>query len=184
MVALDVPVPEVSVAFTVTCTLLAVRYGGGVYWPLLEMDPAPAFASPPETAHVTLAAPPLLSVAVNCSMACPVVLLAALQPVQLVSIETVPGETDNVPPPPPPPPEADPPQPAKRTKTGTAAAATIRAGQCRNKFDLCHSKWLSTRRPREREPGICGSVVTAGRWLNLRLNLSGAFPAGFQHNVC
>jgi hypothetical protein len=59
----------------------------------------------------------------------------------------------------------------------------MRAGQYRCKLDLCRCKGLSTRRPRERKPGICGSVVTAGRWLNLRLNLSGAFLAGFQHNV-
>jgi hypothetical protein len=117
-----------------------------------------------------------------------VVLLAALQPVQLVSMVAVPGETENVPPPPPPPPDADPPQPARSTKTGTAAAATIRAGQRSGKSDLCRCKGLSTRRPRQSGPGICGSGVTAGRWLNLglnlRLNSSGAFPAGFLDNPC
>jgi hypothetical protein len=157
-VALDVPVPEVSMAFTVTCTLLAVRYGGGVYWPVLEMDPAPVLASPPLTAQVTEAAPPPLRVAVNCSYTPE--LEEALQPVQLVSMVAVPDETENVPPPPPPPPEADPPQPARRTRTGTAAAASIRAGRCRSKLDPCRCKGLSTRRPRERKSRRCGTVVT------------------------
>jgi hypothetical protein len=94
------------------------------------MDPAPVFASPPLTAHVTDAAPPPLGVAENCSTAKPEELVV-LQPVQLVSIATVPGEMDSVPPPPPPPPEADPPQPASTNKAGTTPAASNRAGHCR-----------------------------------------------------
>ena len=39
-VALEVE-PVVRAAVTLTCTLSAVRYGGGVYWPLLEIVPAP-----------------------------------------------------------------------------------------------------------------------------------------------
>jgi hypothetical protein len=46
--------------------------------------------SPPETLQVTEAAPPELSVAVNCSAAAPLAALA-LQPVQLVSKLAVPG---------------------------------------------------------------------------------------------
>jgi hypothetical protein len=48
------------------------------------MVPAPELASPPLTDQFTLAAPPLVSVAVNCSTAVPEVV--ALQPVQFVSI--------------------------------------------------------------------------------------------------
>jgi hypothetical protein len=167
------PVPAVSVAVTFTCTLLAVMYGGGVYWPLFEIDPGPEFVSPPLTAQVTEAAPPLFSVAVNCSTACPKLELA-LQPVQLVSIETVPGDTEKVPFELP---EAVPPQPARRTKTGTAAATSTRAGQCRGKLD--GKRW-----PLKCKPGLCGFVVTAVPWLNLRLNLSGAFLASFLRNPC
>jgi hypothetical protein len=57
--------------------------------------------------------------------------------------------------------------------TGTATAASTRAGQRRGKPDLSRCEGLTTRRPPEREPGICRSVVTAGR----SLNLSGAFLA-------
>src|SRR5271169_3420139 len=98
------------------------------------MVPGPALVSPPETDHVTVAAPPDC-VAVNCSTACPVLLLVVLQPVQLVSIDTVPGVTESEPPPPPPPPlpEAEPPQPEMRMKAGTADAASTRAGQRRRK---------------------------------------------------
>jgi hypothetical protein len=141
-----------------------------VYWPLVLIVPGPVLASPPETVQVTLAAPPLFSVAANCSKAWPVVLLVELQPVQLVSMLAVPRETEKAPPPPP---EADPPQPATRTKSGTAAAATRCAGQRRGKPDLSRCEGLTARRPLEREPGICRSVVTAGR----SLNLSGAFLA-------
>jgi hypothetical protein len=67
-----------------------------VYCPLDEIVPAPLFASPPLTFHVTLAALPLESFAENCSTDTPEELVA-LQPVQLVSTETVPGEIVNVP---------------------------------------------------------------------------------------
>jgi hypothetical protein len=67
-----------------------------VYWPLADIDPAPELASPPETDHETVAAPPPASVAENCSIAVPEVFVV-LQPVQLVSIATVPGVIENVP---------------------------------------------------------------------------------------
>jgi len=64
-----------------------------VYWPLVgSMDPAPVLGL---TAQFTVAAPPLLNVAVNCSTAEPE-LFVALQPVQLVSMASVPGEIENV----------------------------------------------------------------------------------------
>ena len=50
----------------------------------------------PETFHVTLAAPPALSVAVNCSTDEPEALVA-LQPVQFVSMLPVPGAMVKVP---------------------------------------------------------------------------------------
>jgi hypothetical protein len=59
------------------------------------MLPGPLLASPPETDQVTLAAPPPVSVAENCSTDAPLALLA-LQPVQLVSMEPVPGEMEKV----------------------------------------------------------------------------------------
>jgi hypothetical protein len=152
-----------------------------VYWPLALIVPGPEFASPPETAQVTEAAPPPLSVAVNCSKAPELEL--ALHPVQLVSMETVPGDTESVPPPPPPP-EAAPPQPARRTTTGTAAAASARGCQRRSGLDPCRCKGLSTRRLDGRQGCLCGSSVTSVRWLNLGLNLPGAFlaalPADFS----
>lgn len=98
-----------------------------MYWPLEVIVPAPELASPPETDQVTTAAPPLLSVAENCSIAAPAD-VAALQPVQLVSIETVVGEIENVPfdvvve-------EVPPPQPASRTNVGSAEIARMRAGR-------------------------------------------------------
>jgi hypothetical protein len=55
-----------------------------VYWPLAAIVPAPELASPPLTDQFTLAAPPLASVAVNCSTAVPE--LVALHPVQFVSM--------------------------------------------------------------------------------------------------
>jgi hypothetical protein len=54
------------------------------------MVPGPLFASPPLTDQVTLAAPPPVSVALNCSTDAPEELVA-LQPVQFVSIAVVPG---------------------------------------------------------------------------------------------
>ncbi len=59
------------------------------------MVPEPEFASPPETVQVTVAPLPLVSVAENCSTG--TLEEVALQPVQLVSIEAVPGETENAP---------------------------------------------------------------------------------------
>jgi len=68
-----------------------------VYWPPAVMLPGPLFSSPPETDQVTAAAPPPVSVAVNCSTDAPRALVA-LQPVQLVSIlvsaEPAPGEME------------------------------------------------------------------------------------------
>ena len=55
------------------------------------MEPSPLFESPPESDQVTGAASPLGRVAVNFSTDVPFELVV-LQPVQLVSIETVPGE--------------------------------------------------------------------------------------------
>ena len=57
--------------------------------------PAPLLASPPDTDQVTGAVPPPESVAENCSTDAPL-LLVALQPVQLVSIEPVPGESEKL----------------------------------------------------------------------------------------
>ena len=68
----------------------------GVYCPELLIDPAPVFASPPETAQLTLAAAPLESFAVNCSNTLPDE-SDPLQPVQLVSMVAVPGEIVNDP---------------------------------------------------------------------------------------
>lgn len=102
-----------------------------MYWPVPVIVPGPAFASPPDTAQVTLAAPPLFNVAVNCSTGEPDEPVV-LQPVQLVSIEAVPGATEKVlfdeP-------VADPPQPASNRKAGTAAAPSIRAGLAMRKLD-------------------------------------------------
>jgi hypothetical protein len=97
-----------------------------VYWPLLVIEPGPAFASPPDTDQLTLAAAPELVVAVNCSTGVPEELLE-LQPVQLVSIEPVFGETENSPF------EevvvAPPPQPATIRKAGITDTARTRPGQ-------------------------------------------------------
>ena len=110
----------VNAPVIVTCTLLAVRYEGGVYWPVEEMEPAPELASPPETVQVTVAAPPLLRVAVNCSTG-ELEEFVALQPVQFVSIVPVPGVMENSPF------EAalaaEPPQPASANTVGSARAA-------------------------------------------------------------
>ena len=117
------PEPEVRVAVMVALTLSAVRYDGGVYWPLASMVPAPVLR--PLTDQLTLAEPPLFSVAVNCSTAVPEELVV-LQPVQLVSTVAVPGETENAPleelldaiPPP---------QPADKSTMGRPAIANARA---------------------------------------------------------
>ena len=60
------------------------------------MLPGPLLASPPLTDQVTLAAPPLESVAVNCSTEAPAALVA-LQAVQLVSMRAVEGEMEKAP---------------------------------------------------------------------------------------
>ena len=89
------------------------------------MVPGPELASPPETDHVTPAAPPPESVAENCSTVAPEE--TVLQPVQLVSMAAVPGEmakapldepTDGVPP-----------QPASANSAIRAATARERTGQ-------------------------------------------------------
>src|SRR5579872_6539244 len=59
---------EVSVAEMVALTLSAVREEGGVYWPLELIVPAPVLGL---TDQLTLAEPPLVRVAVNCSTAVP-----------------------------------------------------------------------------------------------------------------
>lgn len=90
------------------------------------MAPGPLFASPPETDQVTAAAPPPVSVAPNCSTDVPCAPVA-LQPVQLVSMEPVPGESVKLPfegsavtgPPP---------QPAATSKAGATRIAAIRNG--------------------------------------------------------
>ena len=97
-----------------------------MYWPLDVMVPGPALASPPETAHVTLAAPPPESVAESCSTGVPEE-LELLQPVQLVSIVAVVGETEKVPLEEPPVVVTPPPQPARTSRAGAANAAKLRA---------------------------------------------------------
>jgi hypothetical protein len=171
-------VPVVNVAVTVTFALSSVRYGGGVYCPLLLIDPAPALGSPPLTDQETEAAPPPLNVAENCSTAWPA-LLVVLQPVQLVSMVAVPGEIEKVPFDDDP--DADPPQPASSTKIGTAPAASTRAGQRLKAspatFDGGTAARLPLPSPRgEIWHGRCASVVTAA----LSLKVSGAFPARIQ----
>ena len=64
-------------------------------WPDEVMIPGPLFGSPPETDQVTGARLPSGRVAVNCSTGLPCAPVA-LQPVQLVSIETVPGEMEKL----------------------------------------------------------------------------------------
>jgi hypothetical protein len=88
------------------------------------MVPAPLFTSPPLTFQVTVAAPPLASVAENCSTDAPDELVA-LQPVQLVSIDAVPGVMEKVP--------FDglaatipPPHPASKQSAGIIAKASTR----------------------------------------------------------
>src|ERR1035441_1917766 len=97
------------------------------------MVPGPLLASPPVTFHVTLAAPPAVSVAVNCSTEEPDALVA-LQPVQLVSMLPVPGAIVKVPfdglavtPPPP--------QPARITSAGTRAMVSARTALPRRRAD-------------------------------------------------
>ena len=95
-----------------------------MYWPDGVIVPGPLLVSPPESDQVTAAAPPPAIVALNCSTGVPSVLVA-LQPVQLVSIEAVPGAIENVglvgsaltPPPA---------QPANTTSTGPRSAARMR----------------------------------------------------------
>ena len=103
---------------------------------MLLMDPALLLGL---MDHVTAAAPPVFSMAVNCSSAEPE--LDALQPVQLVSMDAVPGETEKVllvella--------EAPPPQPATRARTGRPANASRRA-------DHRVITWADNARPRE-----------------------------------
>ncbi len=95
-----------------------------------EMVPGPELASPPETDHVTLAAVPLESAAVNCSTAV-FEELFVLQPVQLVSIAAVPGEIDK------PPPEGSMElpevQPASAMMAGKTPSASMRTGRRRDK---------------------------------------------------
>lgn len=152
-----------------------------MYCPLLEMVPAPALASPPLTVQFTVTAPPPLKLAENCSTAEPDV-LSALHPVQFVSTVAVPGETVSVPFDEDPP-DADPPQPASRNSTGTAPAASARAGQRRSNFHPDPRKEPSACLPGESERRFCDLVFTAV----LLLNFSGAFlancPAQFLLDV-
>lgn len=141
-----------------------------MYWPLLEIDPAPALTSPPLTVQLTVAAPPPVKVAENCSTAVPE-LLTVLQPVQLVSTVPEPGEMEKVPFEEAP--VVEPPHPASRTKIGTAPAASNRDRQPPTNLASCPGKGLFARRPPESRPGLCGSVVAAVSWLNL----PGAFLA-------
>ena len=98
-----------------------------MYCPAAVIIPGPLFGSPPDSDQVTVAAPPPANVAVNCSAGVPSTLVP-LQPVQLVSIEAVPGAIENVglvgsaftPPPA---------QPAKTTSAGPSSAARIRVCQ-------------------------------------------------------
>ena len=139
-----------------------------MYCPVLEMDPAPALASPPLTVQLTVAALPL-KVAENCSTD-PPELLVALHPVQLVSIVVDPGVTasvDDVP-------VADPPQPASSTNIGMVPPASARAGQRRSSFNPGRRKQLSPSLLRESKLGLSGSVVTAVPMLN--------FPGAFLAN--
>ena len=133
------------------------------------MEPAPAWGSPPLTDQVTEAASPLLRAAENCSTACPEV-LRALQPVQLVSIAAVPGETESVPLDEVDEPDADPPQPASKTNTGTAMTARMRAGQrpgtdalffVTGDFEPLSWKGPSARRLGKGKRRSCGSDVIA-----------------------
>ena len=55
------------------------------------MVPGPLLGAPPETDQVTCAAPPAASLAENCSTDVPC-LPVVLQPVQLVSMKSVPGD--------------------------------------------------------------------------------------------
>jgi hypothetical protein len=119
------------------------------------MLPAPLFASPPLTVHVTFAAPPPASVAVNCSTDAPFALVA-LQPVQLVSMVTVPGLIENVPfdglavtlPPLP--------QPAAASARGTSAIASPRNGVFRAPSVRAH---LSPQRARRIVFPFAASVI-------------------------
>ncbi len=134
------------------------------------MVPGPEFASPPETDQVTLAAPPPERVAENCSKVAPEESVA-LQPVQLVSMAAVPGKTEKglldeaV--------DGDPPQPASANRAGSAAIASVRAGQGRNKWDLT-SRFLE-RWVRFRSTGVSDVF-----WLNS----SGAFLANTIACTC
>lgn len=90
----------------------------------MEIVPAPLVESPPLTDHVTEAAVPLACLAENCSAALPEELVE-LQPVQLVSMEIVEGETlkpavNAV---------AALPQPARSSTTGAMAQTNGRAAR-------------------------------------------------------
>src|SRR5580700_2445596 len=125
------------------------------------MDPAPEFASPPDTVQFTPAAPPPVSVAENCSTGT-FEELVALHPVQLVSMEAVPGVTENVPlvvlPD-----SAPPPQPASTKMAEKAPIANTRAGHC-----------LRGNNPARPPCGFRGSQVSTVDPVTA-LNSSGAF---------
>ena len=98
--------------------------------------PGPLFASPPETDQVMAAAPPPASVAPNCSTDVPCAPVA-LQPVQLVSMEPVPGESAKLPF------EGSAvtgplPQPAATSKAGATRIAAIRNGNLLREGERTH----------------------------------------------
>jgi hypothetical protein len=109
---------------------------------------------------------PLLLDAVNCSAAEPDEVVV-LQPVQLVSMAAVPGETESELPDEP---EADPPQPATTNAAGTTAAAASRPIPRATRF---HPKL----RPVRRAGGIRRSFVTTISWLDLPKATLSAFSA-------
>lgn len=98
-----------------------------------EIVPAPVVASPPETLQVTEAALPFESAAENCSTGAPLALVA-LHPVQLVSIEPVPGDMERAgllefalaPPPPPQPAMASAAASGPAAKTATRSSSLPR----------------------------------------------------------
>jgi hypothetical protein len=129
-----------------------------VYWPLAEILPAPATASPPVTFQVTVAAAPLESEAANFSIDAPEVLLP-LQPVQLVSMVTEPGVMEKLPfeegfPFPLVELAATPsPQPASASNAGSAVAASERAPIRRVPANEAGMRWGFERRFRDSVDG-------------------------------